>query len=93
MPFGPYLRNLLRSPSPKEAFSRSFVVTPSDTDEVVAQGLLLSADATVRVELWHDDDPTDLFLTAGVVHALAVKKVYATGTAPAVGDVTIVGFL
>jgi hypothetical protein len=88
-PNGNPIKDGTRQPEALASATRSFVITPSDTAEITAQAIMLSADGTVRLELWLDEAPVDVFLRAGVAHPLAVKRVYATGT----DAVTIIGLV
>lgn len=75
------------------------VVTPNDEADLenVSRGLLISVPSTVsfpvRVTLLNGDAVT-LFLSAGTIHQLRVKRVHATGTDPQLlaNPGSIVGF-
>lgn len=57
-------------------------VTPNDAADVPAptKGLFLGATGNVRVDMANGNTVTFTALTGGIVHAIAVKRVYATGT-------------
>lgn len=65
------------------------LITPSDTDNIAfggmakaTRGLSIAAAGDLRVLTVNDEDitiPTDA-LAAGIIHPIAVKRVYFTGT-------------
>ena len=64
-----------------DPYTRMDPVTPSDTAdlEVVPRGLLLSAEATVKVQPAGGGDPIARLLPAGY-NPIRVSRIYATGT-------------
>ena len=68
---------------------RITLITPSDTATIdfagipmATRGISIVATGTLRVLTVHDEDVTipDGALAAGVIHPMAVKRVYSTGT-------------
>ena len=62
----------------------AFEVTPNDAEDLtqVTRGLLVGTEGNVTVTMKSiGSGPVTLFLAAGVVHPLRVKRVFATGTA------------
>lgn len=66
-----------------------FLITPIDTGfldcagvQIATRAISLAAEGTLRVLTVHDEDITipDGALAAGILHPMAVKRVYATGT-------------
>ena len=74
-------RNYCKELIPAE---RIFLITPSDTDNLImgTRGISIGVTGTLRVLTVKGDDVTipDGALVIGVIHALAVRMVYATGT-------------
>jgi hypothetical protein len=70
--------------------SNAFEITPDDTTDLAysTRGLYVSQVADVRVDMHGSGTITWPDLIPGVMHALRVKRVYATGTSP---GVTIIG--
>lgn len=71
---------------PHDAARRSYTVVPSDSVKLPtpSRGLYVGASGNVKVLLIDDPDSgsgtTFVGLAAGVIHPLACKKVFSTGT-------------
>ena len=80
---GQHLRNLGTGVEAMPSYTRAFVVTPHDTNEITAQALMVGGDGAVSVQLWNDQPdkpPTVIAMKAGVLYPLAVRLVRSTGT-------------
>lgn len=60
----------------------AFDITPSDADDLTAdvRGIYVGVSGDLAVDMVDGTTVTFVALTAGVIHPLRVKKVYATGT-------------
>lgn len=60
-----------------------FSITPDDSDELtrITRGIYVGVAGDVKVDFANGDTVTFTDLAAGVIHAIAVRKVYSTGTA------------
>ena len=79
-PIGLSLRQFDQAPTFRSPYTKSFVITPSDTEEITTQAIMLNADGNVRVELWIDSAPVNLSLKGGVIYPLGVKRFHNTGS-------------
>lgn len=70
-------------PAPRDAFRNAFAITPNDGVDLPAAitGLLATVGGTVTVDMSGNGVNITMSFAAGVIHRLAAKKVYATGTA------------
>jgi hypothetical protein len=58
-------------------------ITPSDTEELAdpCRGIYVGTRGALTVLMWEDTEPvTFCNLAPGIIHPIAVKKVFATGT-------------
>ena len=68
-----------RSMSPA---SSAFAITPSNTEDLVrvTRGIYVGVTGNVKVDMFSGDTVTFLGMSAGVIHPIRAKRVYATGT-------------
>lgn len=57
-------------------------VTPNDSADLgnVTRGIMISAAGDLKITTWGGSTITLTALTAGVIHPIRVKRVFATGT-------------